>query len=464
MSTRDDVEEVDESTRMKDLENSREEYQETPKKTSTPRIEKGGLALQVSDDFGNLSLNEFEEHLNSMRRSYLQKSRRSKDEVNLTADLMPRDGVRYEGELKSLGAIAATSAKSVEVAKELKGVSPGSVGIDPKGKDTIEDGASVISNSNSSGFEGFDSGDEKSYIDNKRKEVGRYQDLVDKMNNKKNANDFITKVIDTNVVEEGKRKAVWEDNPLRKRKKTFAEAAKDGFMVEVRVLEQDYLVSREDFKWIDAKLSDIYVDDDSADFEFEAIQAGISQNCLWWSCKNMESLIYFQENLPTVPAQPDKPTATFKAYGPGERPYRYFRAKVGALIWRPAADFVRRIRKFNRHLKVDGRDLHIRVVNGCQDKQKEIKGDVFWVRLEIEEELFSRILDRKGEIRLGIATCTFLTGGGMEKGMVERGWWTEREMVKKVSERFGLEENDQRNENAGKEITAQDKDINVSDA
>lgn len=37
-------------------------------------------------------------------------------------------------------------------------------------------------------------------------------------------------------------------------------------------------------------------------------------------------------------------------------------------------------------------------------------------------------------------------------------------MEKKVSERFGLKENEQSNENAGKEITAQDKDINVSDA
>ena len=63
------------------------------------------------------------------------------------------------------------------------------------------------------------------------------------------------------------------------------------------------------------------------------------------------------------------------------------------------------------------RKPHIKVVAGCVDKPKDVKNGFFLVRLELEEMLHSMVLDVQGELRLGFATGTFLTGGGIERGL-----------------------------------------------
>ena len=115
-----------------------------------------------------MSFNDFEEHMDSLRRAYLQKSRRSKDGVNLTADLMLRGEVRDEGEPESGGATSTRLAKSVKVGINPKGLLPGGVGIDPKGVDIIEDGARLSFDLNLSCFQGFDLIEERSYNKEKR--------------------------------------------------------------------------------------------------------------------------------------------------------------------------------------------------------------------------------------------------------------------------------------------------------
>lgn len=213
-----------------------------------------------------------------------------------------------------------------------------------------------------------------------------------------------------------------KDDPPKKR--TFAEVTKGKIVCEVRSDDPDLLLGQDDYDTIDitlaTKLSKQTAQGDEAPWDIQ--NAGISQGGVWYAVGNQFTLDELMKIIPTI----TPPVGNYKylTFGPGNRPYRYFRVKLPRRYFQLVTeeDIAQTIRMSNPSLNYSVTDsitgeirpVHIKFKGIVKDQDLE-KQTHFWISLELEEELLWKIASMAvpGIIRVS-TTSAPITGGGIQ--------------------------------------------------
>ena len=251
---------------------------------------------------------------------------------------------------------------------------------------------------------------------------------------------------------------------------SYASCAKQFIMMEFRASNPKVQLKQEDYGYIESKLAFAYATLPKPRPESipKIQQMGLSQGALWCAAKDVFTLNFCMEHVPsfdtpdkylpnpllptkprtsknkngknksTKPVTPDDPELvkqweipenqlvyTYQVYGPNNRPFRYLKGRFPMGFWAKHDDFIELIRAFHPELDRDVEDIntglprkqHMRVSAGMEDKA-DIIGGYFTLSIEVEEELIPVLARLDGTLQI-LATTIKLIGGGIDKAIEE---------------------------------------------
>ena len=206
----------------------------------------------------------------------------------------------------------------------------------------------------------------------------------------------------------------------------YAELSKTNTMVEIRASDPERTLDQEDFEHLDCTIIYLHLDNKPTP-QFGIVKMGLSQGGVWMACKDKETVDFVTEQVPKIKPPETKTTEKeyqYRAYGPNNRPYKYYKLRVPERFWNTTDRFTDLIKHFNQDLDYSYlagdfyKTAHLRVSSGLTDRTKEVNQGYFFVTLEVEENMVSRLAAKNGLIMIG-PNALEIVGGGIEKAIEE---------------------------------------------
>ena len=207
---------------------------------------------------------------------------------------------------------------------------------------------------------------------------------------------------------------------------SYAELSKTHTMLEARSTDPERALDQEDFEHLDCTIIYLHLDNKPT-HKFGIVKMGLSQGGVWMACKDEETVEFVTEQVPKIKPPESKTTENeyrYNVYGPNNRPYKYYKLRVPERFWNTRERFIDLIKHFNTDLDysyLSGdfyKNAHLRVSSGLVDRAKEVTQAYFYVSLEVEENMVSRLAAKGGIIMIGPNALEIL-GGGIEKAIEE---------------------------------------------
>ena len=244
----------------------------------------------------------------------------------------------------------------------------------------------------------------------------------------------------------------------REAKKTFAEATKGTAVLEVRSSTGSDYLKQQDWSKIGFDLIKMFAKlSPRPAYQYGVKKIGCSQGGIWISVVGQPTVDFVMHSVPEIQS-PIGCFYTYKIYGPDEKPFKYYKARIPEGLWcEKGEELVTIIKTLNWELdlmvekeeddeddedmdkgeKEKGADkkdvpVHLRISSGMKNKQKEIKGGHFLITMEMDERLTPILVGMNGILNFGHIKVE-VYAGGLDKaikykdGMVEENRIEEQE-------------------------------------
>ena len=239
-------------------------------------------------------------------------------------------------------------------------------------------------------------------------------------------------------------------NNQKKLKKTYAQASKDGITVCVKHSVKGEIISNDDFGQLEAGITRIL---DKAYREKKDVGitgGGIINGRAWYPVKNLATKELLEREIPDI-SPPEGKTHRYIIGDQDDTP-KLYSCYVKRTLWEQRDVLEERLVRYTDILKLpvieeDGteRQAHVKIKVSGVDKQAEVQGDGFVVKVELDPSVVTKLIEEsergmEGRVKFGAVSSTELQGHGVEARIKAKQEAIELEIKKKKERREKIRE------------------------